>query len=105
MLPKMSFGRGAIKAGLQRRWQANHGALTTEQAHASGSIMMKMHRTYGDETMRDRAYALQTQPLLHADPMEKKLISLSDRLEKVKERNPTRVCALPSLGERPRHAG
>jgi hypothetical protein len=68
MLPKMSFGRGAIKAGLQRRWQANHGALTTEQAHASGSIMMKMHRTYGDETMRDRAFALQTQPCCTPTP-------------------------------------
>mgnify|MGYP000635972115 CR=1 FL=1 len=68
MLLKMEFDRGAIKAGLQRMRRASHGAPTTEQAHAPGAVVMKMRRTYGDETMRGRAFIFQTKPLLHADP-------------------------------------
>ena len=47
-LPKINFPRAALKSGLERMREASHGAMTTEQAHASGSIMMRMHKAYGD---------------------------------------------------------
>ena len=46
-LPKINFPRAALKSGLERMREASHGAMTTDQTHASGSIMMRMHNAYG----------------------------------------------------------
>jgi hypothetical protein len=92
MLPKMSFDRGAIKAGLQRMWQASHRALTTEQAHASGSIMMKMHRTYGDETMRDGLRSSDPALAARRPPGEETRIAQRPLREGERKKPDPRVC-------------
>lgn len=89
----MGMDRSAIKTGLELMRKASHAALTTEQAHAAGSIMMKWHRMYGDATMRDRSYIYQAKPLLVESVADRKLRRLCDRLRKVKERNPNKVGA------------
>ena len=61
--------------------EAIHGAMTTEQAHASGSIMMRMHKAYVDATMYDRAFAFQARTLLTPSEIERKTQMFQDRLQ------------------------
>ena len=62
-LDEDQFTRAALKASLERMREASQGAMTTEQAHASGSIMRRMHEANGDASMRDRAVAFQARSL------------------------------------------
>lgn len=62
-----------------------------EQAHAAGGAMLKLHRVYGDGTMRDRAFVSQLKPLLVKEPLENKLQVLLGRLEKGEEQMPEHV--------------
>ena len=71
-LPKINFPRAALKSGLERMREASHGAMTTDQTHASGSIMMRMHNAYGDRTTRYRAFAFQARTLLMPSEFERK---------------------------------
>ena len=84
LLLKMGFDRQVLKRGLAVMKEAAHSALTTEQAHAAGSIMMKAHKMYGDATMRDRALVYQARPLLVESPLEKELQEACAQLDSIK---------------------
>ena len=90
-LMKMEFPRAALKAGLEGTREASCGAIITEQTRASGSIMTRMHRTCGDATMRDRAFAFQTRPLLVPSEFQRKAQMLQDRLQRLLKRNQNKL--------------
>ena len=90
---EFNFPMDALKAGLERMREASHGAMTTEQAHASGSIMMRMHRAYGDATMRDSAFAFQAWIPLMPSEFERKAQMLQDRVQMLLKGNPNKVGA------------
>jgi hypothetical protein len=91
ILLKMGFCRLALCSGLDRLRQVCHSAMSTEQAHCAGSTMLKLHRTYGDATMKARAFALQAKPMLSEDPREARLRRLTEQLAAIQHRNPNKL--------------
>lgn len=93
LLIKLGYDPACIKAGLVRMQQVSHNAITTEQAHAVGSTMLKLHSMYADGTMRDKAFVSQLKPLSVKEPLEERLQVLLGRLDKVKNRYPSKLGA------------
>ena len=83
--------RAPLKAGFERRREASRGAMSTEQAHASGSTMMRMHKAHGDATMSDRAFAFQASLLLAPSAFQRKAQMLQDQLQMLLTRNPNKL--------------
>ena len=108
----MGFNPDLLKAGIDRLRDMKHSAMTTEQAHAAGAVYLKLHRMYGQETMRARSFAYQMKPLLAADPVCAKVAKLQRQLEKVKKQNPNKIgawqafcCEMQNLATRQKQAG
>ena len=91
-LTKINIPRAAL--------DASHGAMSTRQAHASDSISMRMHKAYGDATMRDRAFAFQARVLLVPSEFQRKAQMPQDRLQRLLKRNPNKLGAVQaSVGD------
>ena len=91
LLLQMGFNPDLLRAGIDRLRDMKHSTMTTEQAHAAGAVYLKLHRTYGDATMRTRSFAYQMEPLLAKDPVRAKVQALQRQLGKVKKQNPNKI--------------
>ena len=88
LLLKMGFNPNLLKAGIDRLRDMKHSAMTTEQAHAAGAVYLKLHRMYGQETMRARSFAYQMKPLLAADPVCAKVATIAAAVGEGQEAEP-----------------
>ena len=91
LLLRMGYSRPAVSVGIARLKQVSHNAMTTEQAHAAGAVMMNLHRTYGDATIRARSFCYQLKPLFSADPLRVRVRVLTRQLESLRRTNPNRL--------------
>lgn len=63
--------------------------MTTEQAHAAGAVLMRVHKQYGHATISDRSSICHVKPLLTESAPEG-LLNMMDRL---KRKNPNNIGA------------
>ena len=93
LLLAMDFNPSMLVAGIGRLRDMKHSSMTCEQAHAAGTVFMKLHRTYTSATMRCRSFAYQLKPQLTEAPESVSLQRLKLQMQKVQKSNPNKIGA------------
>jgi hypothetical protein len=111
-LLRLGYPEETLLGGLEIMSRLSWSSKLVEEGHAAASVLMRLHKQYGAETMMTRAMLCQSRALFSTSPSQAKEEAIQMQLLRLSRRNPEKLSAkhafvkeMVALAERRRNNG